>query len=209
MPEKVKFYFSFRSPYSWLGFYRVAIIVDQLPVDVEYIPCFPPEDFAKSSLANKRKRLYITGDIKRFADAYGLKVKWPAQFDTEWIVPHSAYIHALDNHKGIAFALNAYSLRFEEGENIGDDQIITKIAVRSGLDPDSIIVAAHDDQFQSRVIKGMKSITRDGMFGVPFFIYKRQAYWGNDRLEWLLREIRRDAGEPVPDLEKDPFSRPF
>ena len=205
----MKFYFSFRSPYAWLGFYRFSRIADQLPVDIEYIPSFPPDDFIKQSLGNKRKTLYIAGDIKRITDAYGLRITWPAQFDTEWIVPHSAYIFAQDNDKGTTFALNAYSLRFEEGKNIGDDQILSKIAVRSGLGPDKTVEAAHDEQFQSRVLEGMKSITRDGMFGVPFFIYKGQKYWGNDRLEWLLRDIYRDAGKPVPDLEKDPFFRPF
>ena len=209
MTNNVKFYFSFRSPYSWLGFYRLSGIADQLPADIEYIPSFPLEDFIKQSLGNKRKTLYIAADVKRFTDAYGLKICWPRQFDTDWIVPHSAYIHALDNDKAVAFALNAYSLRFEQGENIGDDQILSNIADRSGLDPDKTVEAAHDEQIQSRVLEGMKSITRDGMFGVPFFLYKRQKYWGNDRLEWLLRDIYRDAGKPVPDLDKDPFTRAF
>ena len=209
MYDTVQFYFSFRSPYSWLGFYRLSRIAGQLPVAVEYIPCIPPEDFVRSSLENKRKILYIAGDIKRFTDAYGLKISWPEQFDTEWIVPHSAYIHAWDNNKDTAFALAAYSARFEGGENIGNDHAISNIAIRSGLDPDETVEAAHDKQIQSRVLEGMKSITRNGMFGVPFFIYKRQKYWGNDRLDWLLRDIYRDAGKPVPDLGKDPFSRPF
>ena len=209
MPDKIKFYFSFRSPYSWLAFYRLCKIADQLPVEIEYTPCFPPEEFANDPRKNKNKSLYIAGDIKRFADAYGLKSYWPKPFDTDWIIPHSAYIYAQDNDKDITFALNAYSLRFEEGKNIGDDQLLSNIAGLSGLDPINTVQAAHDKQFQDRVISGMKATVRDRMFGVPFFIYNNQKYWGNDRLEWLLRDLTRESGEAVPDLVKDPFSRPF
>lgn len=207
MSDKIKFYFSFRSPYSWLAFYRVSKIVDQLPVEIEYIPCFPRADFASDP--HKNKSLYIAGDIKRFADAYGLQTRWPKPFDTDWIVPHSAYIYAQDNVKDITFALNAYSMRFGEGKDIGDDQVLSNIAGLSGLDPVKTVQAGHDRQFQERVISGMKATIRDRMFGVPFFIYKDQKYWGNDRLEWLLRNIAGETGKALPDLVKDPFSRPF
>ena len=209
MVDSIRFYFSFRSPYSWLGFYRLSGIAEQLPVDIEYIPSFPPEDFPNDPRNNKTKSLYIAGDIKRFTEAYGLKTSWPKPFDTDWIIPHSAYIYAQDNDQGISFALNSYSLRFEQGKNIGDDQVLSNLAALSGLAPDKTVQAAHDKQFQDRVISGMKATVQDGMFGVPFFIYKGQKYWGNDRLEWLLRAIYRDAGKPVPDLVNDPFSRPF
>ena len=32
----------------------------------------------------------------------------------------------------------------------------------------------------------------DGAFGVPFLIYKGENFWGNDRIEWLVRAIRGD-----------------
>ena len=28
------------------------------------------------------------------------------------------------------------------------------------------------------------------MFGVPLFVYRGEPFWGNDRIEWLVRAIR-------------------
>ena len=44
---------------------------------------------------------------------------------------------------------------------------------------------------------------------IPFFIYGENKYWGNDRIDWLLRDIYRDKGKDIPDLEQDTFLRPF
>ena len=47
-----------------------------------------------------------------------------------------------------------------------------------------------------------------GVFGVPTFVHREQKFWGNDRLEWLVRAIRRDAGLPVPDLRAAALATP-
>ena len=55
----------------------------------------------------------------------------------------------------------------------------------------------------------MAGVKEEGVFCVPYFVYKDSAYWGNDRLEWLIREINSDSGIDVTDLASDPFKRPF
>ena len=52
----------------------------------------------------------------------------------------------------------------------------------------------------SRVLEGITEALTDTIFGVPFFVYRNQKFWGNDRLEWLLRAIFDDNGRAVPDL---------
>jgi hypothetical protein len=33
----------------------------------------------------------------------------------------------------------------------------------------------------------------DGVFGFPFFVYAGQKFWGNDRVEWLVRAIQQKS----------------
>ena len=33
----------------------------------------------------------------------------------------------------------------------------------------------------------------DGVFGFPFFLFRGQRFWGNDRIEWLVRAIQASA----------------
>ena len=210
MSEVVRFYFSFRSPYSWLGFYRLQKILDQLPVTVEYIPSYPQTDSSiDDPTKNKLKRMNIGHDIKRFTDAYGLNLNWPKSIDTDWQLPHIIFLYALDNHLGVEFMMKAYTARFEHGLDIGNKEILKNICKEIGLNPDKAIGAADDKYYQEHYEQFDKIKQRDNFFGVPFFVYDGEKYWGNDRIEWLVRDIYHDQGKALPDLSEDPFLRPF
>ena len=102
-----------------------------------------------------------------------------------------------------------YNARFLQGKDIGDENILREIATVNGLDAQALIDAPGDRQYKKKLLRGMSNAKHAGVFGVPFFVYKDSAYWGNDRLEWLVREIHRDSGIDIPDLSTDPFKRPY
>lgn len=57
--EVIRFYFSFRSPYAWLALHRLGVAIEGLPVNVEFIPVYPPEDFPNEPAAVPAKVAYI------------------------------------------------------------------------------------------------------------------------------------------------------
>lgn len=209
MSDSVRFYFSFRSPYAWLAFYRINKVRHDLPVDFEFIPVYPPEEFNNDPKKNIRKTVYIGEDIKRFTDAYGLLLSWPKPFDTEWLIPHTAYIYAEEQGKGIEFALEAYASRFSSGQNIGNTEVLKAVANRCGLNGDELSEASHNAEYQARLAERMSQGNKDKIFGAPFFIYQGQKYWGNDRIDWLIRQIMLNNKQSVSDLKSDPFLRPY
>ena len=206
--DTVRFYFSFRSPYAWLAFTRIDRALEGLPVKLERIPVFPPENFENDPAGVPVKLQYIKDDVERIAAAYGLPVRWPESRDTAWIRPHAAFLRAEDTGRGVAFGRALFAARFSEGRDAGDDGVMREAAARAGLEPEAIVKAADDPDVQQRVYAGMMGGVQEGLFGVPFFIYRGTRFWGNDRLEWLVREIRRDHGLSVPDLSIDALVRP-
>jgi 2-hydroxychromene-2-carboxylate isomerase len=206
--ETIRFYFSFRSPYAWFAFHRIEAALSGLPVTVEYVPCFPPEDYQGDPRANPAKTAYIDADVARIAEAYGLGLRWPKPFDADWIRPHAAYLFTEDQRRGRAFGLAAYGLRFSEGRDIGADDVMAEAARRTGVDPEAAVRAADDAALHGRVMHGMGGGREDGLFGVPFFVYRGQTFWGNDRIEWLVRAIKQDIGKPVPNLRSDSLAPP-
>lgn len=202
--EPLRFYFSFRSPYSWLAFERVERAFSDMPVELQYLPVFPPPNFPNDPTAVPNKLKYILQDVARQAEAYGLSVKPPEVLDTEWVRPHAAFIAAKDLGKGHAFGLAMSRARFCEGLNVGDDAVVSAIAERLGLDARAIVAACDDVAYQTRVVEGMiQGATEDSIFGVPLFVYRGEPFWGNDRIEWVLRAIRKAHGGAVPDLRED------
>lgn len=209
MSDKLEFYFSFRSPYSWLALYRINLVKDELPVEIQLIPVFPAKDKDDVMLSNQDKVKYITKDIIRITTAYGLEIKWPDPFDTDWLIAHMAYIYAEEQGKGIQFCLALYNARFLQAKDIADEEILRELATANGLDAHALIDALSKRQYKKKLLQGMSRAKHVGVFGVPFFVYKDSAYWGNDRLEWLIREINRGLGIDIPDLSTDPFKRPY
>ena len=65
-------------------------------------------------------------------------------------------------------------------------------AKSAGLDEDAILAAAHDDALRSEAADGWRlAAERDGLFGVPTFIYAGRMYWGQDRMRFVRDAVLR------------------
>lgn len=208
--DTIRFYFSFRSPYAWLAYHRLERALGALPVTVQRIPVFPPSHYPNDPAAVPAKLAYIVHDASRVAREYGLPaIKWSGDVDTDWMRPHAAYVFAAGEGHGDAFAFAVFRARFCEGRNVGADDALRGAAQQCGLDPEAVVRAADDPAMHRLVNIGFLQAGQDGVFGVPFFVWRDQRFWGNDRLEWLIREVKRAHGTRVPDLVSDPMARPF
>ena len=211
MPETVRFYFSFRSPYSWLAFVRIDAALAGLPVTLDRIPVFPPPNFPNDPSKIPAKATYIRTDVGRIAEAYGLAYQMPAKLDCEWVRPHAAFVFAKDAGKDLDFGNALFAARWSRGLDVGENPVMQAAAVSVGLDATALLAAADDEAFHKRVWEGMiQAAGEDGIFGVPYFVFRGDRYWGNDRIEWLVRAIRRVHGMPVADLSDPltPLDRP-
>jgi 2-hydroxychromene-2-carboxylate isomerase len=188
--DAVRFYWSFRSPYAWFAVHRVEAMLRGLPVTLEWIPVFPPPDMPNNPTNVPAKIRYIWEDSQRFADAYGLSFKPPDPIDTDWARPHTAFLYAEAESRGPAFAKEAFAARFTRGEDLASDATLARVASEVGLEPERVIAAADDSGFRERLGQGFVAAAGDAIFGVPTFIYGNQMFFGNDRIEWLVKAIR-------------------
>lgn len=195
--EKVKFYFSFRSPYSWLAYNRIEKELAGLPVKLQYLPLVPPPQAMSSERLNPppEKIRYIGRDVSRFAKAYGLTAKFPKAIDTDWAKPHGGFLFAQEKGKGREYGLKVYGARFSEGHDVGDPKLLGEIALSCGLDQQEFLQSLNESRYSTQIKECLAEAQTDGIFGVPTFIYKGEMFWGNDRIEWLVREIKKTVRE--------------
>jgi len=205
--ETIQFYFSFRSIFSWFAYHRISRLNADVAVHFEPVPVFPPRDFNMGGTFDKRP--YITQDAERIASAYGLQLKWPEPYDIEWMPVHAAWIYARDQGCDTSFALAAFEARYARTEDLSDYAVLRSLAAQTGLNADAVVSAASDPALHELVTDGMRAGMKRGVFGVPFFFHGEQKFWGNDRLEWLLREVTQARGGTVPDLIADPWRPPI
>lgn len=201
---RLRCYFSFRSPYSWLAMKSLAKQGMQVGSTLEYLPFIEPAGELAQRLydmggeclyrtMSPQKHLYILGDIKRQAKELGLTPKWPVDVDVDWSIPHKVFLVLTDDAIKQSFLLTCADKRFLEGKNIfnwGECQSI----LLQWLDKTTAAQVIDDAQSE----KGLSLMTDvcyqayiDDVFGVPFFIAKREKYWGNDRLDRFVQHCRR------------------
>lgn len=201
MTEPLTVYFSFRSPYSWLALHRLERLGARLDTELRLVPVYPrPDSGFRDPAANHARLRYLIEDVGRMAQAYGLTMKLPASVDVRWELSHAAFTYAQEQQRGLAFAVAASSARFVRGRDLGDPGILGEIAEIVGLDPTGLVEAAEDPARHAQLEAGIAAAIHAGVFGVPFFVYEGHHFWGNDRLDWVLREIDRAHGRPTRDL---------
>ena len=202
MSDVLTVHYSLRSPYSWLALHRLAKLGPRLRVPLALVPSFPkPGDpGVPDPAANHARFRYIVEDASRIAGAYGLSMRPPASLDTRWELPHAACAWADAEGRGLAFALAAFSARFTRSRDLGEPEVIAEVATLADLDPKAAVAAALDATWQTKVGANRTNAREQGVFGVPFFLFRGQRFFGNDRLEWVLREVDRATGRDPSDL---------
>ena len=195
----IRFYFSFRSPYAWLAAERLEPELADLGVPIERIPVYPtPALFPNDPATMPAKIAYMVQDIRRLVRQRGLTVRFPAAVDPDWSLSHAAFLGAQQQGAGHQFMLEAFRKRFCEGLDLGDDDVIATAADRAGLDRGTLLAAAHSDALRSTASAGFRlGIERDGIFGVPSFVYAGKLYWGQDRMHFLRDAVARKSTRPL------------
>lgn len=200
--DVVRFYFSFRSPFAWFAFHLAPRALRDLPVELELVPVFPPPDFPNDPAAVPAKLEYIARhDLPRIAEGYGFEVATLAQLDVDWLPPHAMWLYASERGAGERFGAEVFAARFSRGEDLTRSEVYATAATAAGLDADATLAAGADAELQRRVWSGIEQGRREGVFGVPFFVFRGERFWGHDRISWLVRSIARAHGLAVPPPE--------
>lgn len=205
-----RFYFSLRSPYSWLAHQELTSRYPELVERLEWVPFFEPDDESRRLLQerggqfpysemSRAKNMYVLQDIGRITKARGITVNWPVDRDPVWEVPHLGYLVAEREGLGQDYIAAVYRARFGEGRNICDPATIADIGAALGLDPEKVSRAEADPLLRDQGADILMDVCKDGVFGVPFFVRGFNRYWGLDRLDAFVEHLRsRTPAEASP-----------
>ncbi|MEV0219289.1 DsbA family protein [Streptomyces sp. NPDC050704] len=209
-----RFYFSLRSPYSWLAYRDLLDRYPRTAAAVEWVPFFEPDELSRKLLAeaggafpytpmSPEKHRYILQDVRRLAAERGLAFTWPVDREPVWEVPHLGYLVAARHGRGARYIELAARARWELGLDICDRSVIGGFGPELGLDPEELAAASDASdasELRAEGVRVLLEIQRDGVFGVPFFVDHYDKYWGVDRLPAFAAALAAKgvAGPDVP-----------
>ena len=199
-----RFYFSLRSPYSWLAYRQLLDHYPDVAGLVEWVPFWEPDERSAAALVaqggrfpystmSKAKHLYVLQDVARLARAAGLVPTWPVDRNPVWEVPHLAYLVARDKGRGPEYIEAAYQARWQRRRDICDPATVGEIGASLGLDAAELAGAWQDERLRAEGVRVLLEVCRDGVFGVPFFVHGHSRFWGVDRLAEFAAHLRSKA----------------
>lgn len=203
MGEKVEFVYDLVSPFSYLAYGQLRQICEECGADLVLKPVLlgALHDAAgiQAPVAIPSKGRYMNRDIKRWADRYGLPMRFPEPFPFRSLKTMRAALYCDGLGKLEPFTSEAFKLYWEEGgapggrEETDEDGPISEVARRIGAEPGEVLDGAADPEIKDRLKDTTSEALDRGAFGAPTFFVGDEMFWGNDRLDFVEQELKRSA----------------
>ena len=191
-PAVVEYFFSFRSPYSYLSGPRAFALPERYDIDLVYRGVIPMAMRGQS--VPVAKRLHTLRDAKREADRLGMpfgRIHDPiGEGATRCLLVAE---HAVDVGRIGPFVLAASRGIWSRAVDVASDEGLREVCELAGLEWSACQAALGDADFRARVDTSTERLGKLGHWGVPVFVFDGELFWGQDRIE-DLEVVLQDAG---------------
>lgn len=192
MERQVDFYFDVVSPYSYLAFGRVERICQEAGAELVLRPMLLGAVHnavgITAPIEVRSKASYQLRDIQRWAEYYGLPMRFPEPFPFRTLKTMRAAVAGEDLEP---FVREAFALYWEEGgapkgmEEADEDGPVREVARRIGRDPEEVLEKAASGEAKEALKGATAEALERGVFGAPAFFVGDEMFWGNDRLHFV------------------------
>jgi 2-hydroxychromene-2-carboxylate isomerase len=186
---RLDFFYSFRSPYSYLAAPRAFELPDRFEVDLAFRGVIPMA--MRGQAVPRAKRLHTLRDAAREARRLGMpfgRIHDPIGRGAMRCLAVSE--HAIEAGRVREFVLAAGRAIWSEAVDVSTDPGLQVVCERAGLDWSACTAAIDDEPLLERVQANTDELVSLGQWGVPVFQFEGELFWGQDRIEDLERELR-------------------
>lgn len=190
--KPMEFFFSFRSPYSYLAAGRLFKLQDLYQFPLSLRPVMPM--VTRGIPLPPEKRSYILNDAKREAQRFNIpfgRVSDPLGEGIDRCM--ALFPWAQSQGKAKEYILSVMTGIWAEGTNVSEDAALRKVVERAGLNWEEARKELPNDKhpgnerWKSLVELNRKDLESLGLWGVPAIRYGDMVVWGQDRL-WAVEQ---------------------
>lgn len=192
MAKSVEYYYSFQSPWAYIGHKPFFDLISAHGLTVDYKPVFLGELFSETGglpLAKRHplRQRYRMVELQRWREKRGLNFNLQPKY---W--PFSARLA-----DGVAIAIAAsggnpepFMRHVFEGIwvhdlNLADPETVMALADRSGLLGTALIEQSKSVEVEDIYEQNRQDAIAHGVFGSPAYVLNDEVFWGQDRIDLL------------------------
>ncbi len=196
----IDYYVWLMSDWAYLGGVRFVQMAARHGVTINHIPMRMQDVYAASGgvlLAERswQRRAYRIHELKRWSKRLGVRVNIePRFFPTDVDLASCMVIAAQRGGLPVADFVNSIMASiWAEDDDAADPKVLTALASRHGLDGGRLLAEAGTETVQAEYRDNTGRALSAGVFGSPFYLFSRELFWGQDRLDMLEEAIVRSS----------------
>ncbi|MFT6556561.1 2-hydroxychromene-2-carboxylate isomerase [Sneathiella sp.] len=190
MSDVIEFFFEYVSPYAYIAAKQIEEVGKKHGKEVIWRPVSLGHVWKSIGATNvgpgavSQKAQYLMQDSARFAKMAGLEMSKPAVFPVDAKLARLAFyrLSAQDKDLGKAFAQGIFDKFWAKSEEITEPEHLEDLAKELKVDLSEIAEALTDADAKAAMIASTQAAIDCGAFGMPWFKYGEQVFWGADRI---------------------------
>lgn len=202
MTTEIDYYFAPQSPWSYLGHQRFWDVardagarINVLPVDLGG-KVFPVSGGLPLGKRAPQRQAYRLVELKRFSEWLDAPLNPTPKYFPVAGDDAARLIVAADEAEGSDAAMRIAGALMRavwvDELNIADEATLARLLAKCGL-PEALLERAHSQAVAERYERDTQRAIDAGVFGAPSYVIDGEIFWGQDRLEFVERRLRRGS----------------
>jgi len=195
MTKPFDFYFDFVSPYSFLAHKEIRKIENKISKKINYKPILLGGlhnlHGIKAPAFIPAKAKHMVRDCKLIAEKNNILFKFNSYFPIRSLnLMRGVFVAEEDNFKSY-YIDNIFNSIWQDGLNMNDENIIQKILKNLNINPKTFLLRSTSSSIKDILKKRTSEAYEKGIFGAPTFVSNNKIFWGQDRIEFVLKEASK------------------
>ena len=195
MIKPLEFYFDFISPYSFLAHKQIRKIENKEGIKIIYKPVLLGGlhnlHGIKAPAFIPAKAKHMVRDCKLIAEKNNIRFKFNSYFPIRSLNLMRGVLVAEEDNVKKYYIDNIFNTIWQDGLNMNDAIVIQKILQNLNINPKTFSLRTTSSLIKDLLKKKTNDAYEKGVFGAPTFLVNNKIFWGQDRIEFALREASK------------------
>ena len=192
MSNHIDFYFDIISPYAYIAYKKILKIKD-INFKLKPILLGGLHNLAgiTAPAFNKYKMKNMQNDCELVAKKNNISFKWNSKFPINSLNIMRGYLCVKDNKKE-EYLNNFFEAYWKENLDLSNEENIKILLKKLKIDEHDFFNLIKNQDTKDKLKQFTQEAFEKEVFGAPTFIVNNKIFWGQDRLEYALDEIKKN-----------------
>ena len=193
MTKSIDFYFDFISPYSYLAYQKLKSLNKDNFFKVVYKPILLGGLHNLAGITapafNKYKMKNMQNDCELVSKKNSISFKWNSKFPINSLSIMRGYLSVNDNKKE-DYLNSFFEAYWKEDQDLSNEDTVKQLLKKLKIDENDFFNSISNQNIKHKLKQLTQEAFEKEVFGAPTFIVNNKIFWGQDRLEYALDEIK-------------------